>query len=92
MWALNCIAGVKLCDIGRKEMLKKHLRKEAQRPVYGVWWLRALVKPKFLYLTHSKAKQTELSEFGAEKGLLQGQSKENGQLLLRIWWGGLQGV
>ena len=27
---------------------------------------------------HSEAKETETSEFGAEKGLLQGPSKENG--------------
>ena len=34
-------------------------------------------------LTHSEAKQTEILDFGAEKGLLQGSSKENGQLMLK---------
>ena len=41
-----------------------------------------IVDPKFGCLTHSEAKQTETSEFGAEKDLLQGSSK-NGQLLLK---------
>ena len=31
-------------------------------------------------LTHSESKQTETSEFGAEKGLLQGQAKRMGNL------------
>lgn len=35
VWSLNYIARVKLCGIVRKEILKKYLRKEAQRPGYG---------------------------------------------------------
>ena len=31
-----------------------------------------------MYLTHSKAKQTEMSESGAEKGLLQGHAEMGG--------------
>lgn len=33
--SLNYIARVKLCGTDRKEILKKYLRKEAQRPGYG---------------------------------------------------------
>ena len=34
-------------------------------------------------LMHKEAKQTQTSEFGAEKGLLQGPSKENRQFMLK---------
>ena len=37
-----------------------------------------IVQSKFMCLTHSEAKQTKTSEFGAEKCLLQGPSEENG--------------
>ena len=37
-----------------------------------------VTKPKFMCLTHSEAKQTETSGFGAEKGLLQGQARRMG--------------
>ena len=42
-----------------------------------------VVEHKFLCLTHSEAKQTEVSGFGAEKSLSQGPSKENKQLVLK---------
>ena len=35
-------------------------------------------KPKFVCPMHSEAKQTKMSEFGADKGLLQGQAKSTG--------------
>ena len=35
---------------------------------------------KFVCLTHSEAKQTKTSEFGAEKGLLQDQARRTGDL------------
>ena len=41
-----------------------------------------VVKPKFVCLMHSEAKQTKTSEFGAEKSLLQGPCKENRWLML----------
>ena len=37
----------------------------------------------FRCLTHSEGKQTKTLEFGEEKGLLQGPSKENGRLLFK---------
>ena len=42
-----------------------------------------VVKPKFMCRRHSEAKQTKTLEFGAQKGLLQGLSKEKGQLMLK---------
>jgi len=33
---------------------------------------------KFMCLTHSEAKQTKSLEFGAEKGVLQGQARRMG--------------
>ena len=39
-----------------------------------------VIEPKFVCLMHSEAKQTETSEFGAEKGLLQGHAKKTGAL------------
>ena len=42
-----------------------------------------VVEPNFVCPMHSEAKQTEMSEFGAEKGLLQGPSKEHEQLMLK---------
>ena len=44
-----------------------------------------VVKPKFLCLMCSEAKQTETSESGAEKGLLQ-ESKENGAAHAQKTW------
>ena len=44
---------------------------------------KGVVKLKFVCPTHSEAKQTEMSEFGAEKGLLQGPCKENRWLMLK---------
>ena len=41
------------------------------------------VEDKFECLKNGEAKQTEMSEFRAEKGLLQGPSKENRQLVLK---------
>lgn len=44
---------------------------------------------------HSETKQAEMSEFGAEKNLLQGLSKENSRLALKKpklphgFWGGV---
>ena len=40
---------------------------------------------KFVYWTHSEAEQTETSEFGAEKGLLQGQARKMGELCSKTW-------
>ena len=37
-----------------------------------------VVEPKFMCLMHSETKQTETSEFGAEKGLLQDQARRMG--------------
>ena len=45
--------------------------------------LDSVVKPKFLCLAHSEAKQTEMSEFGAKKGLLQGQARRTGGSYLK---------
>ena len=42
-----------------------------------------IIKPRFVFLMHSEAKQTETSEFGAEKGLLQGPCKEKRWLVLQ---------
>ena len=42
-----------------------------------------VVEPKFVCLTCSEAKQTKMSEFEAEKGLLQGPCKKNRQLMLK---------
>ena len=39
-----------------------------------------VVKCTFVYLRHSEAKQTKVSEFGAEKGLLQGQARRMGSM------------
>ena len=41
------------------------------------------VEPKFVCLRHSKVKQTKMLEFGAEKVLLRGPSKEKGWLVLK---------
>ena len=49
-------------------------------------WLNfahTVVDPRFGCLTHSEGKQTKTVEFEEEKGLLQGPSKENGQLLFK---------
>ena len=43
----------------------------------------AVIEPKFVCSVQSKAKQNEASEFRAEEGLLQGLSKENGQVMLK---------
>ena len=40
-------------------------------------------EPKFMSLTHSEAKQTETSKFGAQRDLLQGPNKENRQPMLK---------
>lgn len=40
-------------------------------------WDSSVAEPKFLCLAHSKTKQTEMSDFGAEKDVLQGPCKEN---------------
>ena len=40
---------------------------------------RTVVEPKSVCLTHREVKQTEMFEFRAEKGLLQGPSKEKGE-------------
>ena len=48
-------------------------------------WLNfahTVVDPRFGCLPHSEGKQTKTLEFGEEKGLLQGPSKENGRLKL----------
>ena len=45
--------------------------------------LGRVVESKFVCPTHSEAKQTEMSGFGAEKVLLQGQCKENRWLTLK---------
>lgn len=42
-----------------------------------------VVTLKFMCPTHTEAKQTKTQEFGAQKCLLQGPSKENGQLTLK---------
>ena len=39
-------------------------------------YIKNLVEPKFVFSMHSEAKQTKTSMFRAEKGLLQGPSKE----------------
>ena len=39
-----------------------------------------VVKTKSVCLMHSEAKQTKMSESGAEKGLLQGQARRTGGL------------
>ena len=36
------------------------------------------VEPKFICPTHSEAKQTKMSEFGAEEDLLQGKTRRTG--------------
>ena len=43
----------------------------------------AVIEPKFMCPAHSEAKQTKVLEFGAEKGLLWGPSKEDRQLKLK---------
>ena len=45
--------------------------------------IHSVLEPKFVCPMHSEAKQRETSVFGAEKGLLQGPTKENGQLMLK---------
>lgn len=40
-------------------------------------------RQKFMCLTNGGAKYTEMLEFGAEKGLLQGPCRENGGLVLK---------
>ena len=42
-----------------------------------------VTKLKFVCQTHSKAKQTEILEVGAEKGFFAGPSKENEWLMLK---------
>ena len=37
-----------------------------------------ITKRKFVCPTHSEPKQTEMSEFGAQKGLLQGPARKTG--------------
>lgn len=44
---------------------------------YLQWWDSSVTEPEFLCLAHSKAKQTKMSEFRAEKDILQGPWKEN---------------
>ena len=44
---------------------------------------KGVAKCKVTCPMHSEAKQTETLEFGAEKGLLQGPSKENEWLVLK---------
>ena len=39
---------------------------------------KSIAAPKFMCLMHTEAKETKTWKFGAEKGLLQGPSKENG--------------
>ena len=39
-------------------------------------FIDAVIKYKFLCLMHSEAKQTEMLEFGAEKGLLRAAQEE----------------
>ena len=45
--------------------------------------VKTVVKPKFVCPLHSEAKQTETSESGAEKLLLQGQTRRMGNLCLK---------
>ena len=45
---------------------------------------QAVTKFKFVCLTHCAATQSETSEFGAEKGLFQGQEKEGKWVVLKI--------
>lgn len=42
-----------------------------------------VVKPKFVWRTHSEAKQTDTLESCAEKGLLRGPSEDYGRLMLK---------
>ena len=42
-----------------------------------------VTKRKFVYLTHSEAKQTKTLKFGAEEGLLQGHARRMGYLCLK---------
>ena len=41
---------------------------------------KSVTKPKLICQAHSEPKQCEMSEFGAEKGLLQGQARGMGSL------------
>ena len=59
------------------EVLKKHTIK------CTAFKCSFVIKPKFVYLVHSEAKQTEMSEFAAENGLLQRPSRENRWLMLK---------
>ena len=46
-------------------------------------WPPDVTECKFVCLTHVETKQTEMSEFGAEKGLLQGHARGGGWLVPR---------
>ena len=44
--------------------------------VLGSKHFESVIGHRFVCLTHSEAKQTKMSEFGAEKGLLQGTARQ----------------
>ena len=44
--------------------------------VLGSKHFESVIGHRFVCLTHSEAKQTKMSEFGAEKGLLLGQPRK----------------
>ena len=46
-------------------------------------YIKNVVESIFVFSMHSKAKQTKTSMFRAEKGLLQGPSKEYSRLMLK---------
>ena len=55
----------------------------------GLSFQGCITKHKFVYHMHSEAKQTEMLQFGAEKGLLQGQARRTGSSCSKPptpWW------
>lgn len=56
---------------------------------------KSIAAPKFMCLMHTEAKETKTWKFGAEKGLLQGPSKEDRWLMFKrpeLTYGFLQSI
>ena len=70
--SVTCTACRSSCSGSQKSQNRGH------RPCCGSAKRTNVVKSKFLCLTHSEAKQTKTSDFGAEKGLLQSQARRKG--------------